>query len=280
MRHLGARKVAGWLTAAFLLLSGSAAQSNDISNSTWSEVAAQNTAAPPNGWPGGVVTPTQVSPMMRETNAAIKRFYNHINATKTSAGTANVQALTYSVAPAAYVTGDCYTFTVGAGLTNTGNATLDVNGLGAKFIKIGSDNIVGGELAAGRVVTACYDGAAFQLPVPGGRARGTQATVAVAGTTYTLPLNTAQHFSITLAAACPCTMLNPSNIASSLGQQGVLKITQGASVETLAWGTNWKFQQGLPPDLSIGGANSVVYATYYVADASSIILMTIVVDVR
>lgn len=146
-----------------MLLAAWPAHSNDIAASTWSETAASNTAAPPNGWPSGTVTPVQVSPMMREMMAAIKRFYNHVNSTVTSGGSANAQTLTYSVAPAAYVTGDSYAFIVG--VTNTGATTLNVNGLGAKDIKIGTSALTAGQLTAARVVAVYYDGTQFQLPV-------------------------------------------------------------------------------------------------------------------
>ena len=156
-----AATIAGMAAAVFL---AAPAFGNDISNSSWSETAASNNAAAPNGWASGTMTPVQVSPTAREMMAAIKRFYNHINAVKTSTGTANVQVLTYDVAPVAYVTGDGYTFKVGAGLTNTASTTLNVNSLGAKTIQIGSTALAGGELQAGRVVTVFYDGTVFQLP--------------------------------------------------------------------------------------------------------------------
>lgn len=157
-------RIAGALVLA--LAAGCPGWANDISNSTWSETAASNTAAPPNGWPSGTVTPVQVSPMMRETMAAIKRWYNHANAVKTSGGTANAQTLTYDVAPAAYVDGDGYTFLVGPGLTNTGSASLNVNGLGGVTIQVGTATLAAGALVAGRVVTVYYksSGPSFQLP--------------------------------------------------------------------------------------------------------------------
>jgi hypothetical protein len=92
---------------------------------------------------------------------AVKRSYDHLNATAVSAGTANVQTLTYTVAPTAYVAGDCYAFRVG--LTNTGATTLNVNGLGAKNVLIGASALAGGELQIGQVAVVHYDGTSFQL---------------------------------------------------------------------------------------------------------------------
>lgn len=107
--------------------------------------------------------PSQVEPTARAMMGATKRFYDHINATATSGGTANVQTLTYAVAPAALVAGDVFCFIVGASLTNTGSTTLNVNALGAKTIKYKNANLVGNELRAGGVVTVVYDGTNFQL---------------------------------------------------------------------------------------------------------------------
>lgn len=93
--------------------------------------------------------------------AALKRDWNHKGPSVTSGGTANVQTLTYSVAPAAYVQGQCFVFL--AGVSNTGATTLNVNALGAKNIKIGSTALSGSEIISGQVVAVWYDGTQFQL---------------------------------------------------------------------------------------------------------------------
>jgi hypothetical protein len=147
--------------ALSLMLASLPAMANDLSNATWSEVDSSNNAASPNGWTSGTMTPSQVEPTARAMMGATKRFYNHINATKTSGGSANTQTLTYSVAPAAYATGDAYAFI--AGFTNTGSATLNVNSLGAKTIKVGTVPLTAGQITVGRVVNVYYDGTDFQL---------------------------------------------------------------------------------------------------------------------
>lgn len=107
--------------------------------------------------------PSKVNDSARAFQGAVKRFYDRVSATKVSGGTANVQTLTYDVAPAAYVTGDRFTFTVGTGLTNTGATTLNVNGLGAKNIFIGPNTLQGGELQQAQAIDVVYDGTQFQL---------------------------------------------------------------------------------------------------------------------
>lgn len=142
------------------------AYANDIGNSTWSPSAASNNATPPNGWPSVTMLPNQVAPTAREMMAAIKRWYQRINPVVTSGGAADVQTLTFDVAPAAYVLGDQYTFI--AGFTNTGSATLEINGLGPLTIKIGTDALIGSEIIAGRTIVVYYDGTDFQLVTPAG----------------------------------------------------------------------------------------------------------------
>lgn len=149
------------LIAVAIVFSLSAAFANDLSNSTWSETDASNNSVSPNGWKSGTMLPTEVEPTARAMMGALKRWYNHTNATATSSGSANTQTLTYSVAPAAYVAGDTYTFI--AGFTNTGAATLNVNALGAKAIQSGGVALLGGEIVAGNVVSVAYDGTQFQL---------------------------------------------------------------------------------------------------------------------
>src|SRR5438876_8099912 len=103
----------------------------DIAQSTWSETDASNNATPPNGWPEGQA-PSSVNDCARMMMGALKRFWDRLNGTLTSAGTAPSYTLTYAVAPAAYVAGEVYTFKAHA--ANSGAATLNINGLGAKSI--------------------------------------------------------------------------------------------------------------------------------------------------
>lgn len=112
------------------------------------------------------MAPSGVNDTMRMMMGGIKRFYNQIGPTLQSAGAANAQTLTHTVARTAYVAGDLYGFTVGTGLTNTGATTLDVDGLGAKNIFIGANPLVGGELRETQFILTGYDGTQFQLLRP------------------------------------------------------------------------------------------------------------------
>lgn len=144
---------------------------SDINSSDWSETDSANTSASPNGWASGTL-PNQVEPISRATMGAVKRYYNRANPTATSAGTANAQTLTYTVAPSALVKGDTFSFTVGNGLTNTGAVTLNINSLGATAVQCLGVALVGGEMPAGAIVTVNYDGTHFQLTNVGGQLNG------------------------------------------------------------------------------------------------------------
>lgn len=138
----------------------------DISDNTvFGEVDASNVSATMPTWPEGML-PSAVNNNARALQGALKRFFDHINPTVTSGGSANAQTLTYSVAPAAYVLGDVYTFIVGASLANTGATTLDVNGLGAKNVLIAGSALQAGCLRPAQVVSVGYDGTQFQLIRP------------------------------------------------------------------------------------------------------------------
>ena len=132
---------------------------SDIETSNWSEAAASNNAAPPNGMPEGMA-PSGVNDSGREIMAAIKREWDRSHPTVASGGSANAQTLSYSVNPTALVQGQVYSFI--AGFTNTGPASLQVGSLAAKTLKLGGQVLLGGEIVAGNVITAFYDGSAYQ----------------------------------------------------------------------------------------------------------------------
>jgi len=135
----------------------------DLSDSAvFFEADASNSAGTDPSWPERML-PTKVNDSARALQGAITRFRNRTGPTLQSAGTANAQTLTYTVAPTAYVTGDVYEFTVGTGLTNTGATTLNVNGLGAKNILLGPYPLTGRELRETQLVHVGYDGTQFQL---------------------------------------------------------------------------------------------------------------------
>ena len=92
--------------------------------------------------------------------AWIRPFSEVINSA-TAAGAANAYTLTNApvmTAATAYRTGATFTFK--ANHTNSGNATLNVDGLGAKEIRKlgGASQVAAGEIISGQMLTVVYDG--------------------------------------------------------------------------------------------------------------------------
>lgn len=129
--------------------------------SGWSQTDASNNTASPAGFPEGMA-PSGVNDSARAIMGALKRWHDQISPTITSGGAANVQTLTYAVAPAAYAFGDRFSFF--AGFDTNSTATLNVNGLGAKpLVNANGSTLTGGEIRAGDVVEVAYDNASFRI---------------------------------------------------------------------------------------------------------------------
>jgi hypothetical protein len=141
----------------------------DISQSSWAESDASNTAAPPNGWPENQA-PSTVNDCARMMMGAIKRFWNRINPVAASGGAAGAYTLTPAAPLAGYVAGEVYSFR--ANHTNTGAATLNISGLGAKAIRRyaggAKAELTAGDLQSGQPVQVCYDGTDMVLHSPTG----------------------------------------------------------------------------------------------------------------
>jgi hypothetical protein len=79
-----------------------------------------------------------------------------------STGSANAYVLTLSPALAAHITGKEISFK--ANFTNTGAATINISGLGAKTIKkLGSLDLEANDIVSGQIVTIAYDGTYYQV---------------------------------------------------------------------------------------------------------------------
>jgi microcystin-dependent protein len=99
----------------------------DIYASNWTETDASNTTAAPDGAPEGMA-PSGLNDVLRAHQGAIKRYVNQQSPTGTG-GTSTAYSLTYTVAPAALVSG--MTHMAEFHTANGTAATLNVNGLGA-----------------------------------------------------------------------------------------------------------------------------------------------------
>jgi hypothetical protein len=122
--------------------------------SQWNVAAASNTSAPPDGAPEGMA-PSGVNDVMRETQAALARWYSDTDGTLTTTGSGNAYVLTTNNAHAALADQSMLVFVVDR--ANTATATLNVDGLGAKTIQTNGSNLASGDLVIDVVYAAVYN---------------------------------------------------------------------------------------------------------------------------
>jgi hypothetical protein len=134
----------------------------DLINSDWQELDANNTNPSPNGIQGGY-SPSQVAPILRSIRGSLKRFFVTTNALVTSTGSGTAYVLTYGQAPSpGYSKGIIYRFY--AHVDNTGPATIDINGLGAKQILSQSGAaLTAGQIKTGRILEVAFNGTSFEV---------------------------------------------------------------------------------------------------------------------
>lgn len=127
----------------------------------WNVVAANNNSAPPNGWPEQM-NYSEVNNSAREGMSAHARHYADMNGTLNSTGSSSSYALASNRTLSGYASGLAFKFQANHG--NTGAATLNVNGLGAKSIRRpdGSD-LSSGDIGANQYCDVFYQGVYFVL---------------------------------------------------------------------------------------------------------------------
>lgn len=142
----------------------------------WDPAAANNNAAPPDGFPEDQA-PSTVNDSARELMAAIARWYGDTNGSLVLGGTGAAYTLTTNSSYAALT--ELPPLIVEINADNTGAATLAVDGLAAKDIKLpdGSDPAAGA-LQDGAVVILIYENSAddfFLVAGASGAPTGTDA---------------------------------------------------------------------------------------------------------
>lgn len=125
--------------------------------SSWFKTAAGNNTGSTPDYPIEGQAPSTVNDCMRENMAAVARWYADANGTLTTSGTGNAYTLTTNSGYTALADLPVLTFKLDR--ANTGAATLNVDGLGAKSIRWRGDALVSGALAAGSSVSIAYDSA-------------------------------------------------------------------------------------------------------------------------
>jgi hypothetical protein len=126
---------------------------------SWSVTANNNGAADPLiNWAEGQAR-ASVNNSSRSEMAAHAKNRNLLNGSIVTTGTANAQAFLSGVTYTTVPTGLIVKLKVGAGLTNTGPTTLNMDGIGAVAVKTADGiDVLGGEFVAGCYVDLAYNG--------------------------------------------------------------------------------------------------------------------------
>lgn len=122
--------------------------------SQWSTSAASNNTAPPDGFPEGQA-PSTVNDCARELMAAVARQFKDASGNLVTSGTSNAYALTTNNGNAALADQGLLVFQ--ADRANTGAATLNVDGLGAKNIQADGSALEADDLVADSVYAFAYN---------------------------------------------------------------------------------------------------------------------------
>lgn len=144
--------------------------------SQWNTTAASNNTASPDGWPEGM-SPSGVNDSARENMAALAKVYQDQDGSLVTAGTGTAYTLSTNNSHAALADIGLTVFRIHT--ANTGSATLAVDSLTAKTMKIAGANLVSGDLPQDSLVVAAYNATGdvfdvFAFPAGGVTKTGTQ----------------------------------------------------------------------------------------------------------
>jgi hypothetical protein len=250
----------------------------------YSLTPANNTAAPPDGAPEGML-PSAVNDTMRDMMAQIRDAGDGIRdgtytmtAAKITGG--SITGVTFS-SSAATITGGSVTGVTfssssatitGGSITGITDLTVADGGTGASTL---TGIIKGSGTSALTTATAGTDYAGIDTAQTFTKGQRGEITALVDGATITPDFADSNNFSVTLGGNR--TLANPTNLTA--GQSGVIVITQdGTGSRTLAYGSNFKFPGGTAPTLTTT-ASAVDVLAYYVESASRI-TARLVADVK
>lgn len=205
---------------------------------------------------------------------ALKRFWGRINGAYATTGAANAYLLTPAVGLGAYVAGERYSFR--ASFANTGPATLDISGLGAKPIKkYGSTGIAvlaAGDIQNGQSVTVEYDGTDMILVTPVARSQdlagvvlNTRSVASGAGLTGGGDLSADRTLAVGAGAGI---VVHADDVAVDKAAQADM---EAQSLDKVATADNMKWHPGVAKAWAkIQGSTGGVFAGYGVNPASTI----------
>ena len=239
----------------------------------YSLTPANNTAAPPDGAPEGML-PSAVNDTMRDMMAQIRDVGDGIRdgtytmtAPKITGGTITGVTYTNIVVTGGSVTGVTFSSSAatitGGSITGITDLAVADGGTGASTL---TGVLKGNGTSAFTAATAGTDYAGIDTAQTFTKGQRGEITVLTDGATITPDLADSNNFSVTLGGNR--TLANPSNIVA--GQSGSFFITQdGTGSRTLAYGSYYDFAGGTAPTLSTTAA-AVDRIDYVVRTATSI----------
>ena len=184
----------------------------------------------------------------------------------TTAGTATAYTLTFSPALPGYAQGQC--FLLKPHVTNTGSATLNVQGKGALVLtKLSGGSLVSlaaGDLLLNRLVMACHDGSTLQLMGTAPDASGTgvtdgdkgDVTVSGAGTVWTID-DTAVTYAKLPQATAASRLLGRGSTGAGDWQEITLGTNLSMSGSTLSAAGTAGVPDGDKGDVTVSGTGTV-----------------------
>ena len=239
----------------------------------YSLTPANNTAAPPDGAPEGML-PSAVNDTMRDMMAQIRDVGDGIRdgtytmtAPKITGGTITGVTYTNIVVTGGSVTGVTFSSSAatitGGSITGITDLAVADGGTGASTL---TGIIKGSGTSALTTATAGTDYAGIDTAQTFTKGQRGEITVLTDGSTITPDFADSNNFSVTLGGNR--TLANPTNITA--GQSGSIFITQdGTGSRTLAYGSYFDFAGGTAPTLSTT-ASAVDRIDYIVRTTTSI----------
>lgn len=185
-----------------------------------------------------------------------------VNATTTTTSTGSANAYVLTPSPAiTTLTGYCGSFI--SNFANTGAATLNISGLGAKNItKEGASAtaLAANDIKSGQTVSVCYDGTQFEMTSQLGNASSGGTSI---GTIFVAPLNTGFGASTTTGIG-----LNGTTHSGATNLRAAMPATCTAQNLYVVTGTTQPSDAALTVSLGVGGTAQALSVTIAASDAA------------